>query len=97
MRTDKEYFLTWYQENYPDAYKSNTKDNIFNVNDLAKAYNRGQESCDTEELQKIINDLREYRYYADGWLQDKNDTIDYLKKRIQELNNIIDSLKKGGK
>ena len=97
MKTEKEYFLIWYKENYPDAYKSNTEDNIFNVDDLAKAYNRGQESCDTEELQKIIKDLREWKYYAEGWLQEKNENIEYLKNRIQELNKIIDNLRKGAK
>ena len=94
MKTDKEYFLIWYKENYPDAYKSNTNDNIFNVDDLAKAYNRGQESCNTDELQKIINDLREWKHYAENWMQDKNKNIEYLKNRIQELNKIIDNLKK---
>jgi polyhydroxyalkanoate synthesis regulator phasin len=94
MKTDREYFLVWYAENYPDAYKSSTKDNIFNVDDLAKAYNRGQKSCDTEELQDIIRDLRERLYYTKEWMQDKNETIEYLKSRIQELNKIIDNLKK---
>ena len=94
MKTDREYFLIWYKENYPDAYKSSTQDNIFNVGDLAKAYNRGQESCNTEELQEVIKDLQEWKYYAEGWLQEKNETIKHLQNRIQELNKIIDNLKK---
>lgn len=94
MKYETDFFLNWYKTNYGEEYKRNRQDKAFTVDDLVKAYNDGRKSCETEELQKIIKNLNEWKYYAEGWIDDKNKSIEKLREGCREWKDSYFELKK---
>jgi hypothetical protein len=97
------YFLNWYKDNYYDSYKSNTKDKVFDVNDLAKAYNEGffsnqaiiKENDNLREVLEIrsidfANNVKE-RQYLEETVGKRNEHIAELKKEIKYLKTILNA------
>ena len=94
MEYETDFFLNWYKNNYFEEYKRENRDKIFNVDDLAKAYNAGQKSCNPEKLKKIIDNLNEWKYHAEIWLDDKRKELEHYKKHCSEQAAIIQELQK---